>query len=133
HDGSIQDLTFSFDGRFILSSSNDTTARLWEVESGQEVGRFIPPTRPSTNGVLGVAFAPDGRTALLGCRDGVVRVWTLPEFTTTKSSTTVRLSVDLPELAHLAVSPDGQLALLAGADKTARLWDLVARKEVRRF
>jgi len=47
------------DGRHVLTASDDKTARLWEVETGQEVQRLEGHTAP----VWSVAFAPSGRSA----------------------------------------------------------------------
>jgi WD40 repeat protein len=49
--------------------------RLWDVATGKEVHCF----RGHTYYVRGVAFAPDGRTALSCSWDNTMRLWRLPE------------------------------------------------------
>lgn len=62
--------SFSPDRKRVLSGSDDGTARLWDVESGQELRRM-----EVKSGVTALAFLPDGRRALFGCRDETVRLW----------------------------------------------------------
>ena len=39
-------VTLSPDGRSLLSSSVDTTSRIWDVETGHEIKRFGEPPSP---------------------------------------------------------------------------------------
>jgi WD40 repeat protein len=110
----------------VLSGSDDRTARLWDVETGREVGRLAGLDVSA----LAVAFSPDGRTAIVGGRAGLVRVWALPDFTAVAPGPAV-YTKGLPQLDRLALSPDGRLAIFACYDGKARLWDVVAGKELR--
>jgi len=55
----------------ILTSSADDTARLWDLQTGQELRRFIGHEGP----VEWAAFSPDGKTILAGSQDGTARLW----------------------------------------------------------
>jgi WD40 repeat protein len=55
----------------LLTSSDDTTARLWDVRTGTELRRFSG-TRTE---VISVAFSPDGKYVIMGGGDGSVRLW----------------------------------------------------------
>jgi WD40 repeat protein len=70
----VTSVTFSPDGRFALSGSDDRTVRLWNLESGKALYCF----EGHTDGVTSVCFAPDGRRALSGSADQTVRYWQLP-------------------------------------------------------
>ena len=61
HDGRIRAIDFSDDDRFLVSASDDSTARVWEVASGVQIAAV------ATNGrqLTGTAFNPDGLSLLL--------------------------------------------------------------------
>lgn len=60
---------YSSDGQWIVSRSSDDTLRVWEAETGEEIGRFvIRALRPS------LAIGLGGRHILTGSDDGSVRV-----------------------------------------------------------
>lgn len=40
HDGPVNDIAFTPDGRFVVTTSNDATARIWQVATGQHVGCY---------------------------------------------------------------------------------------------
>ncbi len=111
------------DGKRLLSTSSDKTARLWEIATGRELRRFWHP-----QGVFTAALLPDGRRAITGCGDGVVRLWDL------ESGTLIRNLVQHSGLVHsVAVSADGTHALSAGDDKTVRILDVARGGEVKQF
>jgi WD40 repeat protein/tRNA A-37 threonylcarbamoyl transferase component Bud32 len=114
HQGWVETVAISADGRIALTGSNDGTARLWEVATGRSLG----PPLAHRDAVRAVAFSPDGRTALTGSYDHTARLWDVA----------TGLARGAP-LAHggnvttVAFSPDGQMALTGSNDTTAGLWD----------
>src|SRR5262249_54928559 len=64
-------VSFSPDGRRIVTGSIDKTVRVWDVESGKSVGE---PMRHE--GVVTAArFCPDGRWGVTASEDKTARVW----------------------------------------------------------
>jgi WD40 repeat protein len=75
-------LAFSLDGRRLLGGGH-TAMWLWDVATGKEVWKVVAP-KHLPEGYLEtiefqVAISPDGRFALSGGRDRLVRLWKLPE------------------------------------------------------
>jgi WD40 repeat protein len=75
HGPAINALAVSPDGRRAVTGSDDGTARLWDLDTGEPVG---PPLK-NDNAILAVAFSPDGkRVATAGGTFGLtgeVRAW----------------------------------------------------------
>jgi WD40 repeat protein len=71
HEGRVRSLTFSPDRRTILTGSDDRTARLWDLATGQ------PAAGPLVHGaaVTHVAFSPNGQLVLSWGEDGTARLW----------------------------------------------------------
>ena len=71
HDGQIQAVAFSPDGRLAATASYDQTARLWDARTGQPYGDLLR----HGNAVHWVAFSPDGRTLATASADRTARLW----------------------------------------------------------
>ncbi|HWX21144.1 MAG TPA: serine/threonine-protein kinase [Candidatus Binatia bacterium] len=71
HSGPVLLARFSPDGKWIVTVSEDKTARVWEVRTGR------PLTDPLRHhdAVYLAEFSPDSRRLVTVCRDKVVRVW----------------------------------------------------------
>jgi RNA polymerase sigma factor (sigma-70 family) len=86
-----------------------------------------------TDGVMVVAFSPDGKRALSGgvCygdRDPTVRLW---DVATGKEL--LKLEGHTEGVYSLAFLPGGKKAVSGSHDGTVRLWDLVTGKELQRY
>ena len=64
HTSGVWSVSWSPDGRFALSGSDDKTLRLWEVSSGECLRTFEGHTGAACNS--GWSWSPDGRFALSG-------------------------------------------------------------------
>src|SRR5262249_34626717 len=64
-------VAFSPDDRYALSAGVEFAARLWDVKTGEEIGRLEGHQKPP----VAVAFSPDGKQALTGSWDGTMRLW----------------------------------------------------------
>jgi tetratricopeptide (TPR) repeat protein len=86
---------------------------LWDATTGQPIG--TPLKHPGW--VYSVAFSPDGKTLLTGCRDKLARLWDL--------DTDQPIGPPLKHSGYvwsLAFSPDGRFLLTS----PSRLWDAPA-------
>jgi WD40 repeat protein/serine/threonine protein kinase len=73
HAGSINDLRISKNGELVATASSDGTARLWDLNEGEE--RIV--IRPGENGIPVelVEFSPDSKLIATASRDLVIRIW----------------------------------------------------------
>src|SRR5262249_46501098 len=114
-------MTFSPDGRTILTGSADHTARLWDTATGRPLGT---PLRHE-GVVAGVASSPHGRTIRSGGVDQTAPFWGAatgrPLGPVLKHESIVHFS---------AFGPDGQTALTVGNgyQGEVRLWEVPSGK-----
>jgi WD40 repeat protein/serine/threonine protein kinase len=113
HGGPLIAAVFSPDSRWVVTTSEDRTARLWEVQSA----KLCHVLQGHLRRVSGAAFSPDGRWVVTASDDHTARIWDTASgkefFTLTGHQGPVRTA---------AFSPDGRHVLTASDDGTARLW-----------
>jgi WD40 repeat protein len=69
HEGPVNRVAFSPNGRYLASAGNDATVRLWDSYTGAELACL----RGHQDKVQGVAFSPDGQRII--STSGKVRIW----------------------------------------------------------
>lgn len=111
HKRSISSISVSHDGRYILSASKDSTARIYD-RAGKILREFKHPSQ-----LYCATFSPDGNYVLTGSRDGVARLWSVDQ------SRMREFQVGSYVIA-VAISPNGKQILTGSYDSTARLWSL---------
>src|SRR5262249_17595938 len=120
HSDMIHTVVVSRDGRMVLTGSEDETARLWDVSSGQMIRTFAGF---AIHGPHLLAFGSPGQV-VLGDRQ-TVGVY---------EAATGRLVRSFPvsERERVQVSPDGRVLATAGGSMATRieLWDLSNGKEL---
>ena len=108
-------VAFSPDGKILASSGWDSTIRLWNVETKEEIGVYYGDTYQ----VNYVNFSPNGTILASGGRDKKIRLWDLK----TGIEKMVFQGHDA-EVNSICFSPDGKTLASASLDGTVRLWDL---------
>jgi WD40 repeat protein len=107
-------IAFSFDGTKALTGSCDTTARLWDIATGNSIATLQGHTGP----IYVVAFSPDGTKALTGSWDHTACLWDVAT-----GNLIATLQGHTTPISSVAFSPDGTKAVTGSWDSTARLWD----------
>lgn len=77
HHNWVTSLAFSPDSKRLISGGGDSTARIWEVQTGKEIGR-VRFEGPSTY-VNSVGFSPDGKLILAAGENDVIVVAKAPQ------------------------------------------------------
>jgi hypothetical protein len=113
HDANVNYAEFSPDGKWVLSASDDHTARIWDTISGGP----RTPLLQHTGAVYHATFSPDGRWVVTASADQTARVWDA----VTGQPRTASLQ-HTASVTYAAFSPDGGRVLTISGDKTARLW-----------
>ena len=143
HTGRVWAVAFSPDGTQLASAGADRTARIWELAAGAVVRiladhaegslaadrddktartlevatRITRKINHIPEGVLAVAFSPDGTQLASAGVDRTVRIW---ESATGAAVRT--LTGHTSRVSAVAFSPDGTLLASAGNDLKVRLW-----------
>jgi WD40 repeat protein len=113
HSGPVLSASYSRSGAYIVTASQDKTARAWRSNDGEPLFEL----KGHTNAVWSADFSPDVNFVVTASADGSVRLWTtfigaqLAEFRGHKGA-----------VFSAEFSPDGKHLLTSSADTTARIW-----------
>jgi WD40 repeat protein len=113
HSGPVRAVAISADGTHIVSGSDDSTVRVWEMESG----RVAAMLQGHSDRVNAVAISADGTRIVSGSYDSTVRVW---EMESGREVATLQ-GHSGPVLA-VAISADGQIITSRDSSDNTRTW-----------
>ena len=125
HSGAVTGLAFGRDGRTLVSASDDSSIRFWDVTRHAQRG---PPLVDEFAGAPAIALSPDGRTLAVGAYDRL-RLWDTARVTSVAGPFYLD---DVEMINALAFSPDGRTLAVAGkesVDGTAILWDVATHEQ----
>lgn len=121
HTNRIRTLAFSPNGQLLASGSEDQTARLWDMHSGET----LHVLKGHTSWIRSVAFHPEKPLLASGSDDQSVRLWDCD------TGQCVRiLSGQRREIRAVVFHPRGHLLATAGLDNMIYLWDVMTGKIV---
>ena len=115
HTGEIRSVAFSSNGRYLASSADDKTVRIWNLESGES--RVL---KGNGRMAYSLAYSPDGRYLASFADDGTVRIWNLRrgEYRVIKEQGHADLG------SSVAFSPNGRHLAVSKDDGTVRIWTI---------
>jgi WD40 repeat protein len=114
HTADVNTAQYSFDGRLILTASDDGSARIWDAASGQ----LLRKIDPHVGKVLGAQFSDDGQTFSAFAEGNVINIWNIDgSLHSTLADHTDRITAAEFDLS-------GHKLISASRDGTARIWSL---------
>jgi WD40 repeat protein len=109
------------DGRQMVTTSRDHTARIWDTESGST----IEVLRGHSETVYAAAFDPNGDHLATASEDQTVRIWNIAEW---RKRTLIGHT---DRLTGAAYSFNGHRIVTASEDGTIRIWDAGSGRELK--
>ncbi|WP_413168038.1 WD40 repeat domain-containing protein [Capilliphycus salinus ALCB114379] len=122
HAKQIRGVSFSFDGKLLATSSDDSTVKLWDTTTG----KVINTLDKHKDEVLEVSFSRDGKLLASASRDKTVKLW---DATTGKVINTLNGHADW--VFSISFSQNGKWLVTGSRDNTVKLWDIATGKEIK--
>lgn len=119
HTENVEALSYSPDGKFLVSTGWDRTLRVWDTETWTEIKNFIAHDAP----VSCVSYSRDGKYVISGARDNSIRIW--------DSAWNVKYNLfgHQNTINAVLMGPKMKYAYSGGADGMVKLWDLAKKGE----
>ena len=114
HTQYITSLSFSKDGKLIVTTSADESGGVWDASSGKNLVKLRGPKGEFWN----ADFSPDGKFVVTANQDNSAWVWT-----TESGQVVTQLKGSTGAVSVARFSPDGKYILTAGGDKRAYLFN----------
>ncbi|KAG2032339.1 WD40-repeat-containing domain protein [Suillus americanus] len=127
HTGWVNSVVHLPDGRYIITSLSDGSLRLWDLESGAQIGEDWRDEN-SNVGLRSMALSPNGKTIASGGEDGNVRLWDVE-----KRKVIAEWTGHTHVVQALCWSANGDRVASGSRDGTARVWDVDSGKTVLRI
>jgi WD40 repeat protein/nucleoside phosphorylase len=121
HAGYVNACAVTPDGKRVVSGSHDTTLKVWDLTSGNEVATL----RGHAGIVSACVVMADGRRVVSGSSDKTVKVWDL-----TSGNEVATLQGHAKWVRACAATPDGRCVVSGSDDHTLKVWDLATGHEV---
>ncbi len=113
HERKINAASFSPDGKYLVTGSEDSTAQIWDTTTAKKAG----PSLPHDGRVTTAVFSPDGKLLATGSTSRNIFVW---DVATGKQ--TIRPFANLGQINSLSFHQQNNW-LLVVAQNTAQVWN----------
>lgn len=117
---SVNALSFSPDGKLVVTASADGTAQVWETESGEPVGQLLK----HKGAILDVAFSPDGKYVATASLDKTAAIWKVG------SDCPLKTLQHEQAVTAVSLSHKSKWIVTASTDKVVKVWDIKSGKPI---
>ncbi|KAF5209039.1 Transcription initiation factor TFIID subunit 5 [Clavispora lusitaniae] len=115
HSGPVYGMSFSPDNRYLISASEDKTARLWSLDTYTSLVSYKGHNQP----VWDVKFSPLGHYFATASHDQTARLWATDHIYPLRIFAGHINDVDCVEF-----HPNSSYVFTGSSDKTCRMWDV---------
>lgn len=128
HGGPVRSVSFSADGKLVLSGSHDNSVKVWDAETG----KTLKTLHGHGSWVRACRFSPDDRIVLSASHDKKAMLWNIADY---RELRVLGRVLQGHGDAVLAASFDqaGDSIVTASRDRTARTWDFSTGAASRTF
>jgi len=115
HDDLVTDVTFSPDGRYLVSSSRDNTLIVWDLNT------FEPQTVLSghNSNIETVTYSHDGHFIASGSANGHILIWN-----SESGLPILEIEAHSERVNELVFTPDGRSLISVSDDNTVKAWNI---------
>ncbi|CAF1565972.1 unnamed protein product, partial [Didymodactylos carnosus] len=114
HNGAINSLKFSPDGRYLTTAADDAAIRMWDVKGG----RFIKDLLDHQGPVNTIEYHPKELLLASGSSDKRIKFWDLDKY-----QTICETPQELSAIKCLAFDPDNASYLFSGSNDMLRVYN----------
>lgn len=115
HKGSVNSAFFNTDGTLVVSSCSDSTAKIWNSNTGDLVHTLIGHTQP----VLYADFNKNNDRVITASKDSLAILWDIQTGLEIR-----RFAGHTNQVRSARFSADGKYIITASFDKTVKIWDV---------
>lgn len=112
HTDSVNSVSFSPDGKKIVSGSDDETIRIWDIGTGLQICKLS-----TGHCVDSVSFSPDGKKIVSGGWEDAIHIWD------TDTGLQIGALSTGDWINSVSFSSDGKKIVSVSGNKTIRIWD----------
>ncbi|MGF1579637.1 MAG: PQQ-binding-like beta-propeller repeat protein [Gemmataceae bacterium] len=122
--GTNNRVVFSPDSRLLAAASTDGSTDLWDVVTGEHLGRMVSQYKRKECWVEALAFSPDGKTLAVAPHDQTIRLW---DVATKKQRNGLE---DRRPIRSVLMLPDGKTIITSHKGGLLSWWDRATGKKL---
>ena len=123
HSNSVWSVTFSTDGKWLMSASYDETIKIWSIETGECLQTFVGHRGP----IVSAKFSHDDRFIISAGVDRSLKIWDIKTGKCLQNLTEhsgLIYTLDIVNIRLSNMDSSKLIAFTGSLDETIKVWDL---------